>query len=144
LEKVAEVAAPLDLLPLIPELARNLPPPAATAWLERRAADPELASAAVLALGAVAPKYAPAEAALARHLGDPRTGASAAAAFARMEGVDRVARIDALLAGAKRAEVVRDLALALRLEGSAAARERLERLAGDPRLPASAKAEWLR
>lgn len=141
LDKVAEFAHPVDVLPLMAELTPNLPLDQATNWLARLVANPELASAGLLELGVVAAKHAPAEAILARHLGNPHTGASAAAALARMQRPDRLDRIDALLAEAKTAEAVRDIALALRLEGSAPARERLERLVEDPRLPADAKAE---
>jgi hypothetical protein len=141
LAKVIEVAEPIDVLPLIPDVIRKIDPDVATNWLELTTTKSELASAAILSLGTVAAKHAPAEAALARHLGDPKTGASAAAAFARLDRVDRLERIDVHLATAKSAEAVRDLALALRLEGSASARARLDRLGHDPRLPASARAE---
>jgi len=131
----------LDVLPLIEELPPKLTPTIALDWLQQAARMPAYASSAVLGLGTLASRSPAAEAALAKHLGDPLTGASAAAALARLARPDRLERIDALLNKASTAEVVSDLALALRLEGSSAALERLQRLASDPRLPAAAAAE---
>jgi hypothetical protein len=138
---VLEHAPAEHVLPLFPLATQSLPPADATAWFEAAALQPELASAAVLGLGDIAATYPAAEVALARHLGEPKTGASAAAAFARLARPDRVARIERLLELAPSPAAVANLALALRLEGSEAARQRLHLLRGDPRLPASVKAE---
>ncbi len=137
-------AEALDVLPLIEELPPKLTPSVALDWLQQAASMPAYASSAVLGLGTLASRSPAAETALAKYLGDPVTGASAAAALARLARPDRLERIDALLSKARTAAVVTDLALALRLEGSDAALQRLQRLASDPRLPAAAKAELQR
>jgi hypothetical protein len=144
LDAAMRKADPVDLLPLVQELAPRLPTKHAINWLESLASKHEYASSAVLALGALAARSTDAEMALVKHLGRPATGASAAAALARMDRPDRVQRIAALLAASQDEAVVTDLALALRLEGSEAARKQLARLENDPRLRAAAKAELQR
>lgn len=134
----------LDVLPLIEELPPKLTPTVALDWLQQAARMPDYASSAVLGLGTLASRSPAAETALAKYLGDPLTGASAAAALARLARPDRLEHIDALLSKATTAAVVTDLALALRLEGSDAALQRLQQLSSDPRLPAAAKAELQR
>lgn len=134
----------LDVLPLIEALPPKLTPTVALDWLQQAARMPDYASSAVLGLGTLASRSPAAEAELAKHLGDPLTGASAAAALARLALPNRVERVDALLSKASTSEVVTHLALALRLEGSSAAMHRLQRLESDPRLSAAAKAELQR
>jgi hypothetical protein len=137
-------AEPLHLLPLLQELPPRLAPADALAWLEPALQRDEYASAALLALGQLAPRSPAADVMLLKRLGSARDGASVAAALARDSRPDRVARIDALLAKPQASAVVADLALALKLEGSDAAKARLHRLLQDPRLPPRAKAELQR
>lgn len=144
LQATLQRAEPLDVLPLLEELPSKLAAPLAFDWLEQASRLADYASSAVLGLGALAPRSPAAEAALVKHLGNPVTGTSAAAALSRLALPDRLERIDALLTKARTPEVLADLALALRLEGSAAALNRLHALEADPRLPATAKAELQR
>lgn len=137
-------APPLDLLPVFDAVTTQAEPKVALEWLTEAARRPELASAAVLGLGRLAARMPDAEAALAAHLGDPETGASAAAAFAQLDLPDRLARIDSWLGRAQTSGQVNDLALALRLEGSPAARRRLQALADDPRLGLAQRKELQR
>jgi hypothetical protein len=144
LDAAMRKADQVDLLPLVQELAPRLPSKQAIAWLESLARKSEYASSAILALGSLAARSTDAETALVKHLGRSATGASAASALARMQRPDRVQRISALLDATQDEAVVADLALALRLEGSEAARKQLARLEHDPRLRAEAKAELQR
>lgn len=144
LEATLAHADPVDLLPLLQALPSRLPTALAFDWLERALEHEEVASAAMLALGRLAPRSAAAEAAVVKRLGDPRLGDSAAAALAQMPTRDRMDRIDGLLAKAGSPAVLADLALALRLEGSPPALQRLEALAKDPRINAALKRELQR
>jgi hypothetical protein len=144
LQATTDHADAIDLLPLLQQLTPALAPRVAFEWLQQNAMKPEIRSAAVLGIGTLAPQLPEAAAALEKHLGNPESGASAAAAIARLPEADRMQRIDALLAKATRTEVVADLALALRLEGSDKALQRLRALESDPRLSAAAKAELQR
>jgi hypothetical protein len=134
-------ADPVDLLPLIATIAAQSSSKSNVAWLERAATHAPLASAAVLALGRMAPSSPEAYEALLKHLGRDTTGASAATALARWPAADRVERIETLIGKASDSAVLADLALALRLEGSERALRRLEVLGRDPRLPESARSE---
>lgn len=134
----------LDALPLLQDLPTLVTPTQALDCLKQAAQQPALSSAAVLGMGRLVPQLPAAETALAAHLGDAASGSSAAAAFAQLAVPDRLKRIDGWLARAEHPAQVKDLALALRLEGSAAARERLRALAQDPRLDASLRAELQR
>jgi hypothetical protein len=77
-------------------------------------------------------------------LDDATFGASAAAALAQREGDALVAQVDALAGPEASAQQLQHLALALRLIGTPSAREKLRRLAEDPRLPAHVRTELQR
>lgn len=134
----------LDALPLLQDLSTLVTPTQALDCLKHAAQQPALTSAAVLGMGRLVPQLPAAETELAAYLGDAASGASAAAALAQLAVPDRLKRIEGWIARAERPAQVNDLALALRLEGSAAARERLRALAQDPRLDASLRAELQR
>jgi len=102
--------------------ADRLPPAQSIAVLDHAAEQPELASAATLALAPLATTEPAALERLARRLGDTQLGPSAAAALARLPTPDRVKRIEALWSQAKTAGAREHLLLALDLEGSAEAR----------------------
>ena len=137
-------AQPVDVLPLLQDLPERVDPERALAWLKRAAQTPQLASGAVLGLGRLVPRLPKAETELAAHLGDPLTGASAAAALAQMQDEDRLERIGAWVKRAQTPAQLNDLALALRLEGSPDALRRLQRLAADPRVSESLRKELQR
>jgi hypothetical protein len=146
-QAAAEVLArgsQVQQLALIAAVPRRLPPAQAQALLERAGHQPALASAATLALAALAASHPPAADLLAHRLDDPELGPSAAAALARMPGADRVARIDAMLGAEPTALRSRHLVLALRLEGSPQAGALLQRWASDPRLPTALQRELIR
>lgn len=137
-------AEPIDVLPLFAIVVAQADVDVALDWLQRAGSDPEYATVAVMSLGALAPRSPAAEHAVMMHLGRSDTGAAAAAALAQWAVPDRVARIVAISKTTRTPAQLRDLALALRLEGSPAANDALQRLARDPRLPAAAARELQR
>lgn len=144
LEAVLRQAEPLDVLPLMQELSATLAPKDALVWLEKSTRDPELASASVMAIGSLVPRLPQAETVLAKHLGSPITGASAAAALAQLPAPERLKRIEAWIDRSDEPLALQHLALALRLEGSPAAQKRLQQLANDERLGESLRRELQR
>lgn len=134
-------AEPLDVLPLFASTLPSLPTHEATRVLDAALAHPDYASAAALAL---ARRDATTDdlTRLRSLLASPSTGASVAAALA--QHADGLARIDTLLATADDPVTLTHLALALRLQGSYAATQRLHRLREDTRLPAHVRAELQR
>jgi hypothetical protein len=138
---VLKKAEPVDVLPLFEHLPKRLPDDVALAWLGEASGDPRYASAAVMAMGALAANSDAALRELEKRLDTPDTGASAAAALAQLDRADRLARLDRLIANADSPVALTNLALALRLDGSDAALKRLDSLRSHPRLPAAAKAE---
>ena len=137
-----EHGAALDVLPLFASTLPTLAPTDALPVLRDALARPDYASTAAFALVALAPRDADAATLLKAALDAPATGASVAAALA--QSPDGLARIDALLATATDPGALKHLALALRLEGSTQALERLDRLREDPRLPATVRTELQR
>jgi hypothetical protein len=131
-------------LELIASAPQALPAAEAQRWLETAGESPELASAALLALAALAPRHPPALERLKSALDDPLHGASAAAAWARLPQPDRVQRIEALLGMAPSATRAAHLVLALRLDGSPQAQAVLRRWSGDQRLPEALRRELQR
>jgi hypothetical protein len=105
--------------------------PEAMRVLEAAREQPALASAALLAIAPLAPEYAPARDTLLAALDDPASGASGAAALARMPLADRGKQLavwlDAQPDEALRAPRTRHLLLALQLEGSPEAAAALQR-----------------
>jgi hypothetical protein len=94
-----------------------------------KAADREpIASAALLAIGRLAETDATARRLLFDRLSDPVSGESAAAALARIDDPGVTAQLAARLATAKDEPTRRRLALALRLNGGAPARDALRRI----------------
>ena len=134
--------APLDVLPLFESTLPTLAPADALRVLHDALARPDYASTAAFALVALAPRDADAASLLENALVAPATGASIAAALAHSP--DGLTRIDALLASATQPAALKHLALALRLDGSAGALQRLDRLREDPRLPATVRTELQR
>ncbi len=107
--------------------------------LESARLQPELASAALLAMAALAPKHAPARDTLLAALDDPASGASGAAALARMPMADRGKQLamwlDAQPKHAANTPRTRYLVLALQLEGSPQAAQALKRLEARDAVP---------
>ena len=112
-----------------------------------KAADREpIASAALLAIGRLAAADSAAQQLLLDRLSDPVSGDSAAAALARIDDPVVTARLGTRLKDAKDETTRRRVALALRLNGSPAARDTLGRLVeskqGSPQLRKEVAA-WL-
>lgn len=137
-----EHAAPIDVLPMFGSVLPQLAPDDALRVLRDALARPDYASVAAFALVELAPRNAEAAGLLGHALATNATGASIATALA--QAPDGLARIDALLANASQPASLKHLALALRLEGSTAARDRLDRLREDPRLSAAVRTELQR
>jgi hypothetical protein len=131
-------------LQLVARAGTRLAPQAALDWLQQAMSRPALASAALLAVAELAAREPAAGAVLRDALDDPELGPSAAAGLARSAEVDRVARIEALLDADAGTLKRRHLALALRLEGSAAADAVLQRWARDPAMPRALRRELQR
>jgi hypothetical protein len=131
---------PAERVRAVADLPAHLDAREAQALLQRLSADPAVGSAAVLALGPYLDEPT-VKAWLLDALGEPGIGASAAAALARHGGDDVVAALEGRAAKSASPALWRDLVLALRLHGSPAARRALERIAVDPRLPASLATE---
>jgi hypothetical protein len=144
LDAALRFAQPVDLLPLFEQLPARLPTDRAVAWLKRASESDAIGSAALLALGELAATSSAALDELDKHIGRADTGASAAFALARLPATLRGPHIDALIDKATTPAQFSDLALALRLDHSDAARERLARLADDPRIGASLAKELRR
>ncbi|HET6603935.1 MAG TPA: hypothetical protein VFG21_06935 [Xanthomonadaceae bacterium] len=138
---VVEQARALELIASIPV---QLPAETARRILDELTAQEGLASSAVLAMADLAVADPEAQARLEAWLADDALGPSAAAALARMPAADRVQRIERAAARTDNAKALAHAALALRLEASPAAREALQRLAADPRLPGAARRELRR
>jgi hypothetical protein len=128
-------------LALVERAAEVLPAADALEFLQRATDDPAQASAAVIAVAALSEREQAAHAVLLQALDDPVLGPSAAAGLARGAAHGRVERITALLDADASVTKARHLALALRLDGSPAAREMLQRWARDPQVPASLRSE---
>jgi hypothetical protein len=115
--------------------------------LESARVQPGLASAALLAMAALAPKHAPALDTLLAALDDPVSGASGAAALARMPMADRGTHLakwlDAQTDDAMRAPRTRHLVLALQLEGSPQAAAALKRFGARDAVPEVLREERL-
>lgn len=129
----------------LPALVEALPAAAALDLLEGVTA-PELASAALQALGALAATEPRARTLLLAKLADPRDGGSAAAALAATHDASLAPTLAALArsapAGSDGALAAKRAALALFLDGSPAARAALATLATDPRVGVEAR-RWL-
>jgi hypothetical protein len=134
----------IQQLALIARANELLPPADAVRFLERGALQPPLASAAVLAMAELAATHPPALDALKARLDDPDLGPSIAAGLARLPVAGRVAKIESMLGDQPVPTRAFNLALALRLEGSSAARDVLRRWSEDPRLPDALRGELQR
>ncbi|MGQ0799845.1 MAG: hypothetical protein ACT4NL_07005 [Pseudomarimonas sp.] len=133
-----------DLLALLPAVSQ-LSAADAGDWLIQLSARPALASAALLALAALADQSSPALEHLIASLDSERLGASAATALAQRPQPDRLALIERLAADPTASpRRLTSLALALRLDESTQARLVLDRLGRDPRLPTNVRAELQR
>jgi hypothetical protein len=116
-------------LAAIPAATRTLEPGAALALLARASRRADIASAATLAIGRLAPRDPAAQRFLLEAVADPDIGASAAAALARLDEPAVGAEIGRRLEATADEGTRRRLVLALRLDGSPAARDALERFA---------------
>ena len=94
-----------------------------------RSATADIASAATLAIGALAPRDPAAHRFLLEAVAEPDIGASAAAALGRLDDPAVSAEIGRRLDGAEDEATRRRLVLALKLDGSPAARDALGRFA---------------
>jgi hypothetical protein len=135
-----------ETLALLQQLPATLPSASAYAWLDRALAFGDYRSAAVAGIGREAARSPVASRKLVELLGatDSTTGASAAAALARLPAGQRLAEYDRILAKSRDATLLARLALALRLDDTPPARERLQRLKNDSRLPGPVRAELQR
>jgi hypothetical protein len=116
-------------LAAIPAAARTLEPGAALALLARASRRADIASAATLAIGALAPRDPAAQRFLLEAVAEPDIGASAAAALGRLGEPAVSAEIGRRLDVAADEGTRRRLVLALKLDGSPAARDALGRFA---------------
>lgn len=134
-----EPARSLDALPLITD---SLPPQEAFALLRAIAGEhPYHASAALQTMAGLAnaePRVLPH---LLELLGTAEHGASAAAALASLHDPRVIAALDKLLLPGASPARLKHAVLALRLDGSPAARRALDRLAADPRLDSRLRKE---
>jgi hypothetical protein len=116
-----------------------LPASEAMQVLESARQQPGLASAALLAMASLAPEHAPALDTLLASLDDPASGASGAAALARMPTADRgehlASWLDAQPDEKLRAPRTRHLVLAVQLEGSPQAVAALQRFGARDAVP---------
>lgn len=116
-------------LAAIPAAARALDRGAALALLAQASRRGDIASAATLAIGELARDDAAARRFLIDAVAEPDIGASAAAALGRLDDPGVRAELGRMLGRANDEATRRRLVLALRLDGSAAARGELERFA---------------
>lgn len=146
LEAVLRYEHPAETLALLQRLPADLPAEAAFAWLDRALGFADYRSAAVAGIGREAARSPLAERKLIELLGaeDAVTGASAAAALAQLPTELRLAQYDRVLAKSRDPELLARIALALRLDDTPPARERLQRLKNDPRLSDTVRAELQR
>ena len=139
-------AEPAVALAAVQGAMRDLDPASALGVLGKAADREPIASAALLAIGRLAETDAAARQLLFDRLSDPVSGASAAAALAHIEDTGVAAQLATRLATAKDEPMRRRLALALRLNGGAAARDALRRIVttqqGSPELRQEVAA-WL-
>jgi len=139
-------AEPMVALAAVQAAARELDSGTALDLLGKAADREPIASAALLAIGRLAATDSAAQQLLLDRLSDPVSGESAAAALARIDEPSLAARLGARLQAAKDEPTRRRLALALRLNGSPAARDALGRLVdskqGSPQLRKEVAA-WL-
>lgn len=143
LDAVLRFERPDQAVALLQQLPATLSPSAAMAWLGQALEFDAYRSTAVAAIGREAARSPVAEAKLGELLAaaDGVTGASAAAALARLPAGLRAAQYDRLLAKGGDPRLLARVVLALRLDDTPAARERLQRVKDDPRLPDSVRAE---
>jgi len=121
-------AEPMVALAAVQAVARDLDTGAAIELLGKAADREPIASAALLAIGRLAATDNAARQLLLDRLSDPVSGESAAAALARVDDPALAARLGARLQVTKDEPTLRRVALALRLNGSPAARDALGRL----------------
>jgi hypothetical protein len=121
-------AQPKVALAAVQAAARDLDGVAALDLLGKAADREPIASAALLAIGQLAATDGAAQQLLLDRLSDPVSGESAAAALARLDDPALAARLAGRLQAAKDEPTRRRVALALRLNGSPAARDALGRL----------------
>ena len=141
-----DYAEPLVALAAVQAAARDLDRADALAVLGRAADREPIASAALLAIGRLAGTDAGARQVLFDRLTDPVSGESAAAALARVDDPGVAAQLATRLATAKDEPTRRRLALALRLNGGATAREALRRIVSSKQGSAELRQEvaaWL-
>jgi hypothetical protein len=115
-------------LTAVRSVVRDLDPGAALRVLTEAAGRDSIASAALLAAGRLASAEPTARDVLFERLTDPVSGQSAAAALARLDDTGVVAELAARLQGTSDEPTRRRIALALRLNGSPAARDALARM----------------
>lgn len=146
LDAVLQFERPAEALALLQQLSGSLPPETTLAWLERALGYADYRSASVAAIGREAARSPLALQKLGELLGaaDATTGASAAAALAQLPAALRLAEYDRVLAKSRDPKVLARIALALRLDDSPPARERLQRLSDDPRLSETVRKELQR
>lgn len=116
-------------LAAIPAAVRTLEADAALSLLVRASRRADIASAATLAIGTLAPRDAAAQRFLLEAVAEPDIGASAAAALGRLGEPAVTAEIGRRLDVAADEGTRRRLVLALKLDGSPAARDSLGRFA---------------
>ena len=121
-------AEPMVALAAVQAVARDLDTGAALELLGKAADREPIASAALLAIGRLAATDNAARQLLLDRLSDPVSGESAAASLARIDDPALAARLGARLQVTKDEPTLRRVALALRLNGSPAARDALGRL----------------
>lgn len=146
LDAVLRFEQPAETLALLQQLPADLPTEKAYAWLDRALDVGEYRSAAVAGMGREAARSPLAARKLFELLGatDAATGASAAAALARLPVEQRFAEYDRVLAKSRDPKLLARVALALRLDDTPEARQRLQRLKDDPLLTEAARAELQR
>ena len=138
---------PEILVHMLPRIAKAFPADDALPILAAATARDELASALVARIGKLSVKSHAAHAWLLDKFGDERLGASAAAALASTEDPVAIAAMADKLNSADTALARNRAALGLKLAGTRAARDALQKFVDDPAAPAGLRAQvsdWLR
>lgn len=122
------------VLRALPRVGASLPAPEAFALLREVAAEPYLASAALYEIAGLAPAEPRVLPYLYQLLGEPDRGGAAAAALGGLRDPAVVATLGAWLQPKQPPLRLKHMVLALRLDGSAGARQHLDALAAHPDL----------
>jgi hypothetical protein len=126
LERALALASAADAVDLLDRAHALLDAGDAVAVLTSLAEHPELGSLAMQRIGDLVPTQPHLRDWLLNRLGEPDIGTSAAAALVRRPTADLVEQLGARLDKADTPQLQRDLVLALRLSGSAAAKARVD------------------